>query len=190
MGFGGGGCAPAAAGGFGGGGVPPAAGGFGGGGVAPAAAGGFGGGGVAGLAGDGGVAGGEAGVSGCGPDSAGFSVFWFSFSSATSFSFFCPVPGSVGMVQNTQQKQGIQTHSLRPVNGPFELEQRESTSTSALNKVLESTPVQRRPARCTNTLKRSPIPPGRMSFFNAASRWIDSTVLAGTRASSSVRIPS
>jgi hypothetical protein len=31
----------------------------------------------------------------------------------------CPVPGSVGVVQNTQQKQGIQTHSLRPVNGPF-----------------------------------------------------------------------
>jgi hypothetical protein len=31
----------------------------------------------------------------------------------------CPVPGSVGIVQNTQQKQEIQTHSLRSVNGPF-----------------------------------------------------------------------
>ena len=31
----------------------------------------------------------------------------------------CPVPGSVGVVQNTQQKQEIQTHSVRPVNGPF-----------------------------------------------------------------------
>jgi len=31
----------------------------------------------------------------------------------------CPVPGSVGVVQNIQQKQEIQTHSLRSVNGPF-----------------------------------------------------------------------
>src|SRR5688572_31327564 len=57
--------------------------GFGGGGCAPAAAGGLGSGGVAGLGGGGGV-GGVAGVSGCEPDSAGFSVLWFSFSSATS----------------------------------------------------------------------------------------------------------
>jgi hypothetical protein len=31
----------------------------------------------------------------------------------------CPVPGLVGVVRNTQQKQEIQTHSLRSVNGPF-----------------------------------------------------------------------
>jgi len=50
----------------------------------------------------------------------------------------CPVPGSVGVVQNTQQKQEIQTHSLRSVNGPFALYEQEYTSTSALNKDLES----------------------------------------------------
>ena len=31
----------------------------------------------------------------------------------------CPNPGSVGVVQNTQQKQEIQTHRVRAVNGPF-----------------------------------------------------------------------
>lgn len=31
----------------------------------------------------------------------------------------CPNSWSVGVVQNTPQKQGIQTHTARPVNGPF-----------------------------------------------------------------------
>jgi Uma2 family endonuclease len=46
----------------------------------------------------------------------------------------CPNPGLVGIAQNAQQKQGIQTHSFQTVNGPFARIEHESTGTSALNK--------------------------------------------------------
>ena len=46
----------------------------------------------------------------------------------------CPNLGLVGIAQNAQQKQGIQTHSYQTVNGPFAQNERESTRTSALNK--------------------------------------------------------